>query len=134
MIVTVIILFVISVVHFYWALGGVWGTDKALPTDNKGNKLLNPPQPLSALVGLVMFGFAYVAYALWQGNDDNIIVYAGWGIATIFLLRVIGDFRMVGLFKKIKDTPFAKYDTWFYIPLCLSIGLSFVMMLLKGQL
>jgi len=127
----VIILSILGLVHVYWALGGVWGTDKALPTDNKGNKLLNPPQPLSALVGLVMFGFAYIAYELWQGNDDNIIVYAGWGIATIFLLRVVGDFHMVGLFKKIKDTPFAKYDTWFYIPLCLYIGLSFVMMILE---
>jgi len=38
---------------------------------------------------------------------------------------------MVGLFKKIKDTPFSKYDTWFYIPLCLYIGLSFMLMLLE---
>jgi len=126
-----IILLIAALIHFYWAVGGVWGIDKALPTDSKGNRLLNPPQPLSALVGLVVLGFAYIAYELWQGNDDNIIVYAGWGIATIFLLRVVGDFHMVGLFKKIKDTPFAKYDTWFYIPLCLYIGLSFMLMLLE---
>jgi len=131
MIVTIILLFAITLIHFYWALGGVWGIDKALPTDNKGNKLLNPPQPLSALVGLMIFGFAYIAYKLWQGSSESIILYGGWGVSIIFLLRVIGDFHMVGLFKKIKDTPFAKYDTWFYIPLCLYIGLSFVFTLLE---
>jgi len=131
MIATIIMLFLISLIHLYWAVGGSWGIDKALPTDNKGNRLLNPPQPLSALVGLLVFGFAYIAYALWQGSDANLIRYAGWGIATIFLLRVVGDFRMVGLFKKIKGTPFSKYDTWFYIPLCMYIGFSFVLMLLE---
>ena len=131
MIATIIMLFLISLIHLYWAVGGSWGIDKALPTDNKGNKLLNPPQPLSALV---MLGFAYVAYKLWQGSSESIILYGGWGVAIIFLLRVIGDFRMVGIFKKIKDTPFSKYDTWFYIPLCLYIGFSFVLMLLEVQL
>ena len=56
MIITIIILFAIALIHFYWAVGGDWGIDKALPTDSKGNRLLNPPQPLSALVGLVVLG------------------------------------------------------------------------------
>jgi hypothetical protein len=52
-----------------------------------------------------------------------------WGcvvIASIFILRIIGDFHNLGIFKKIKGTRFSKYDTWMYIPLCLYMGISFV--------
>jgi len=123
--ITIILLIAIAFIHFYWAVGGTWAIDKALPTDAQGNKLLDPPAPLSALVGLVILGFAFIAYKLLMGCSEDYVVYSGWMIGSIFILRVIGDFNMVGVFKKIKGTPFAWYDTRLYIPLCLFIGSSF---------
>ncbi len=45
-------------------------------------------------------------------------------VGGIFFLRVIGDFRYVGYFKRITDTAFAKMDTALYIPLCLVISIG----------
>jgi len=36
--ITIIILVMIGVWHFYWALGGEFGLDKALLTDNEGKR------------------------------------------------------------------------------------------------
>ncbi len=48
-----------------------------------------------------------------------------WGtrlIAGAFFLRVIGDFRVVGLFKQIRTTRFAYWDSRLYVPLCMTIA------------
>ena len=124
--ITSILLIAIALLHFYWALGYKWGLDKAIPTGIKGQKTLNPPKILTALVGIFLLGFAYVAYMLAHDYYYNTVIYAGWTIGVIFLLRAIGDFNIVGMFKKIKGTVFAKYDTYFYIPLCLFIGIAFI--------
>jgi len=120
-----------ALVHFYWAIGGKWWLDKALPLECQGNKLLNPPLPLSALLGFVLLGFSYVAYSLYMEIPGKYIYYSGWTIAAIFLLRALGDFHMVGVFKNIKETTFSYYDTHVYIPLCLFIGFSFILEMLR---
>lgn len=129
-IITIIILVIIGVLHYYWALGGEFGLDKALPTDNEGKRLLNPSRPLTFLVGLIMLGFVVIAYLLHNNstNHQKYITYVGWVLSMIFLLRAIGDFNMVGIFKKIKETEFAKYDTRYIVPLCLFLGSAFVLL------
>jgi hypothetical protein len=113
-------------IHFYWALGGKFGLDYALPTDAEGNRLLNPSTFMTYVVGFVLLGFAYIAYRLYIGDESTVIVYAGYGISLLFFLRTVGDFNHVGLFKKVKNTKFAKYDTWVYIPLFLFISINFL--------
>jgi len=125
------ILVILSLTHFYWALGGKFGLDKALPTDAKGNRLLNPSTFMTYVVGFILLGFSYVAYKLHIGETSLWIIRIGWGLAILFFLRVIGDFDMVGLFKKIKNTEFAKYDTWLYVPLCLFISANFLFLVVK---
>ncbi len=41
-----------------------------------------------------------------------------WGLGGVLLLRAIGEFRYVGLFKRVRGTRFATLDTWLYTPLC----------------
>ena len=128
--ITCVLLIFIALAHFYWSLGGKYGLDKAMPTNVNKEKLLEPPKLLTALVGFILLWFSYIAYMLWVGEQTKTIVYIGWIIGTIFLLRAIGEFRIVGIFKKVKGTTFAKYDTFVYIPLCLFIGYSFIFVLL----
>ncbi|KTC62947.1 hypothetical protein AO262_31910, partial [Pseudomonas fluorescens ABAC62] len=48
-----------------------------------------------------------------------------WGISAIALVmfaRAIGDSELVGFFKKVNGSQFAKMDTWLYSPLCLGLG------------
>jgi len=125
------ILILSALIHFYWALGGKFGLDYALPTDAKGNRLLNPSTFMTYVVGFILLGFAYVAYRLYVGDESTVIVYAGYGLSLLFFLRTVGDFNHVGLFKKVKNTEFAKYDTWVYVPLCLFISANFLFEVLK---
>ncbi|MGB0838526.1 MAG: DUF3995 domain-containing protein [Chitinophagales bacterium] len=119
----------LSILHFYWAFGGKWGFDKALPTNEDGERLLQPKPIHSAIVGLGLMGFAgiYLLQANLFSLDIPILAhisgYALWAIPIIFLLRTVGDFKYVGFSKKIKQTNFARLDTQFYAPLCLFISI-----------
>ncbi len=126
-----IILFVIfsslGFIHFYWLFGGKWGLEKALPTKEAGQKAMEPPKIATVIVGigLISFGLIYlIKTGLINFQIPNwIITYGSWIIPSIFILRAIGDYNYVGLFKKIKNTEFAKADSKWFIPLCLTIGI-----------
>ena len=85
---------------------------------------------MTFVVAFVLFRFAYIAYML-QVEHTVWITYAGWSLMVLFLLRAIGDFKIVGLFKKLKSTKFATYDTWLFTPLCLFIS-AYLLVILVG--
>ncbi|WP_088102829.1 DUF3995 domain-containing protein [Halalkalibacter urbisdiaboli] len=127
---SVIILGLISILHFYWVIGGTWGGRAALPEKVKGNLAFTPRriETLIVAVGLVGVGFILLA------QNDLIPFFASnaftkWSstiLTIIFLLRAIGDFKYYGFFKKVKNTNFSKYDTRLYTPLCLYLGICFM--------
>jgi Protein of unknown function (DUF3995) len=114
----------ITIIHIYWLLGGRWGIDKAIPTAIQGNTPLFMPSRLATLV--VAMGFLGMTSIVWayyfQWVSPNLIKPFVYAIAGIFMLRGIGDFNYVGLFKKVKSTIFAQMDTQYYTPLCLILG------------
>ena len=122
----VITLVSMGVIHFSWALGGKFLLDAAIPTKD-GTKLLNPGLFLTFLVGFILLGFAFVVWEI--KSEDAVYLYLNWAIATLFGIRAIGDFNMVGFFKKIKHTKFALYDTKYFSPLCLTLSLSLVVLI-----
>lgn len=117
-IVNALIFSFLSGVHIYWAFGGKWGLEGVLPTKD-GVKKLNP-SPGGTLVvagGLALFAFI---------SSVDVIEYK-WSYLVLFILfglRAIGDFRYVGLFKKVEDSVFAVKDTQLFIPLCVYLSLS----------
>ncbi|WP_323758458.1 DUF3995 domain-containing protein [Roseivirga sp.] len=123
-----IILIVLGLIHFNWVLGGKWGFEVALPTNEAGKRVLNPKKLDSLIVGLGLsaFGAFYLFQAIYTAIEmpSWLTTYVGWIIPSIFLLRAIGDFKFVGFFKTIKSTPFAKMDTKLFSPLCLFMALA----------
>ncbi|MDQ7047990.1 MAG: DUF3995 domain-containing protein [Sulfurovum sp.] len=102
--ITITTLAIAGLFHFYWAFGGKVGLDRVIPT-KEGKALLNPGKFLTIIVGFIILGFAGIAYILNLKNLHLItyseqVVYAGWFLSLIFAIRSIGDFNMVGLFKK----------------------------------
>ncbi len=124
-------------IHFYWLLGGKWGLERALPTKEAGQKAMEPPKIATVIVGigLISFGLIYlIKIGLINFQIPNwIITYGSWIIPSIFILRAIGDFNYVGLFKKIKNTEFAKADSKWFIPLCLIIGILGILIQLMNK-
>ncbi|WP_306352721.1 DUF3995 domain-containing protein [Flavobacterium sp. '19STA2R22 D10 B1'] len=120
----------LSLLHIYWATGGKWGINVAVPTRTQKEKVIRPSAFGTFIVGLGLLLFALVTLgnlALFEAFiPQRSITIGTYVIGCIFLLRAIGDFKFIGLFKIIKNTPFAKKDTAYYTPLCLVIsGISF---------
>nr|WP_295864846.1 DUF3995 domain-containing protein [uncultured Chitinophaga sp.] len=121
------ILVVISAIHFYWAFGGRWGMDKALPVNAAGELMLTPGAGATFIVAFGVLFFALVAIGNTGAFDAwvsrRLIGWTTRGIAAIFALRAIGDFKYVGLFRKVKTTPFGRRDTRYFTPLCILLCL-----------
>lgn len=117
-----IVFLMLSATHFYWAFGGKWGIDSVLPSNDVGAKVLKTNALATIIVGVGLLSFA-LFYLVKTGFlsinlPSWLLLYAGWILPLIFLFRVVGDFKYVGLFKKIKTTKFAISDTKYFIPIC----------------
>lgn len=123
----------LSLLHFYWAFGGKRGFSDGLPTNEQGVRVLNPTKLDSTVVAVALLFFSLYYLNLvfkWLELARGLQKYAGWGIAFVFLLRAIGDFKYVGFFKKIRKTGFGRKDTRYFSPLCLIISILAVLLCL----
>lgn len=122
-----IILIGLGLIHFNWVIGGQFGFSESLPTKPSGERVLNPKNIDSAIVGigLTAFGIFYIFKSGLTDYDlpEIVMRYGSWLIPSIFLLRATGEFKYIGFFKSVKETSFAKLDTKLFSPLCLLIGI-----------
>ncbi len=128
--ISVCILFLVSFLHVYWAFGGKWATNSVIPT-KAGEKAFTPGTGMTLFIALLLSMAAIIL--LQQTNIihfafPNIIVQMGsWVCMVVFFIRVIGEFHYFGIFKRKKDTRFARMDTVLFIPLCTFLSLSFLL-------
>lgn len=112
--------------HFYWAMGGRWGAASALPEHVSGQPVFRPSPLATGVVALGLLAAALVVLAAgWYrvpGLPSAWVEPATWGLAGLFGLRAVGDFRYVGFGKRVRGTRFAMLDTRFYSPLCAALA------------
>ncbi|WP_072731722.1 DUF3995 domain-containing protein [Paenibacillus sp. NAIST15-1] len=129
------ILYLISLLHVYWACRGTWGTTTVIPEKN-GKRTFSPRPGMTLLIAVLLALSAVIllmraSYISFRFNA--VLLQAGaWICAVVFALRVIGDFNYVGLFKRISNTKFAKMDTWLYVPLCTFLSFAFLLSIFFG--
>jgi hypothetical protein len=121
-----VIFFSLALIHIYWAFGGKGGSAATVPT-KANNKLIIKPGLFDCLVvalALLSFGaFVLIKAGILLFGLPAWLMNSGlWVIASLFLLRAIGEFKYIGFFKKIKNTKFGQMDTRYYSPLSLLIG------------
>ncbi|HET9727328.1 MAG TPA: DUF3995 domain-containing protein [Gemmatimonadales bacterium] len=116
-----------SSVHVYWAAGGRWGHGATLP-ERDGRPAFQPGPwstllvaALLAMAGVVVLGRVGLGPAAHLGRLTHI---GAWAVAAAFLLRGIGDFRLMGLFRRESTTRFARWDRRVYTPLALALGVG----------
>ncbi len=121
------VLFGLAALHAYWATGGDWGTNAAIPTRN-GAPLFKPGPAGTVLVAVLLCAAALVLLGrlgIWGRSLPRWPFAAGaWTLVAVFGARVVGDFHWFGLFKRMTGTPFARWDTWLYVPLCALLALA----------
>lgn len=122
--INIAILLVLAIIHLYWAMGGNRGIENAIPTTNEGKPLFEPGKIATLAVALALICFAYFHYGYLHSVDSmkRLTGYFLLAGGALFLLRAIGEFNYTGIFKKIRHTQFAHYDTWIYTPLCILIS------------
>jgi len=115
--------------HFYWGLGGCIGSGVSLPHHEDGTTVVVKNSAAGAVVvGLALVAVTLLVLALVEIFQVPVprswlrIGLALWAI--IFIARALSWSRYVGMLKRVRHTRFAKYDTWFYSPLCLLLGLG----------
>lgn len=117
----------LALVHAYWLFGGRVGRLAAIP-EIDGNPLFQP-STLATLV--IAIGLALCAVVIAATAEVFTLPFpravCSWmtrGLAVVLLLRAIGDFRLVGFSKRVRDTRFARLDTAVYSPLCLALAIG----------
>jgi hypothetical protein len=118
----------LAALHVYWAAGGVTGGSGAVPSRIDGTPLFKPGRiaTLGVAVALSMAAAIVLGRGGMIGPYDRFVLYraGAWVIGAVLLVRTIGDFRYVGLFKHERRTRFARLDTRYFTPLCAALGLA----------
>jgi hypothetical protein len=127
----------LSLLHLYWAFGGNLGIDSAVPerlrrlddgADGRPVKAFKPSFAATLLVAVVLASVG-VLVSLRAGLFSPVVAHWSlkWSIiaiASASMARAVGDFNLVGFFKRVRGTVFARLDTWLYSPLCVGLGLG----------
>jgi hypothetical protein len=122
-----LILCAIALLHIYWGIVGAAGRSIALP-EVDGKPTFIPSRLACFAVASALILAALLV--LWRGGlvsapISRVVTTVGTvGVGVVFVLRAIGDFRLVGFFKRVRGTPFALWDTLLFSPLSLALGLS----------
>ncbi len=100
----------LALLHAYWAVGGQWGSDAALPRvpAREGAAMVRAFTPGPGMTLLVAAALASVAalVVLHAGLlgvtvEHDLLRWAIVCVAAAMMARAIGDFRLVGFFKEI---------------------------------
>jgi hypothetical protein len=122
---------VISLIHVYWALGGEWAAVAAVPqVPVEGGERSRPAFKPRGWITLVVAGaLLLIALAVCLRVGWWVPAVSHWSlqwiisaIALLLFARAIGDSELVGFFKEVKGSKFARLDTWAYSPLCVVLG------------
>jgi len=128
------ILALLGVVHVFWALGSMRLSEAAVP-QIEGRVAFKPGRAATVAVAVALFLAALCILA--RGGvialplPWGVFYWATWALAFVFIGRAIGDFRLVGFFKRVRGSPFARLDTLAYSPLCLILGLAMLWLALR---
>ncbi len=128
--VAALVLGAIALVHVGWFFGAKWGLSSVLP-EVSGRPAFVPPRWATLAVTGAFVGAAAIVLASSRGGNPYVswLTLAG---AIVFALRAMGDFRLVGLTKRVHGTGFARWDDALYTPLSVLLAISFAVVGARG--
>jgi hypothetical protein len=111
-------------IHVLWAFSGRTVSGRIIPTEN-GVPVFRPGRAATLAVAALLAAAAGVSLwrGVWPDTGPSWVPRIGIVvIAVVFAARAVGDFRLVGFFKRVRDTSFARNDTLVFSPLCAAIS------------
>jgi fatty acid desaturase len=124
-----IVLGSVAVLHVFWAFGCSWGSAAAIP-ERGGKQVFTPSRTVTLLVAaalLIAAGCAVARGGVLAATGSGPVAQVGcWALTAIFGVRAIGEGKYVGFTKRVRNTTFARNDTWIYSPLCALLAAGFL--------
>jgi len=117
----------LAFVHIYWAMGGRIGKSAAIPEINRQSAFVPSKTATLLVAAALLFAATVVAVAgglVADGGLGGFFRMLAFGLSATFVARAVGDFRLVGFFKRTRGTRFARLDTLVFSPLCMALGLA----------
>ena len=134
-----VIVAAIAAIHAYWAAGGLW--PGITPADLSNIVVGNPrtrgmPAPrLTAFVAAVIAGAAawplLLSPLVSRYIAPELAALGTWALAAVFLLRGVAGFTP-WMARRHSAEPFAGYNRKYYSPLCLVLGVGFLILATQG--
>lgn len=115
----------LSLLHVYWAFGGQRASVGVVPHVG-GRPVFKPSMRASLIVAallaaaasLMLFRIGVFPWPL----PDVMLQIALRVLGAAFALRAVGDFKLVGVFKRVRGTRFAQLDDRLFCPLCIALA------------
>ena len=125
---------VLALLHMSWALGLAPIGGAGVP-EIGGKPTFVPGRGATLAVAAALLAAAFVVAArsglLGALSQSRLVGLACGVLGLVFVARAVGEFRLVGFFKTVKGTQFAYWDTMFYSPLCLVLGVCALWLALR---
>lgn len=122
-----VMMLLISAFHIYWALGGSKGLRATIPEiDGRPLYAATPLGTFTIAFVLLIGALVMVGRLGFFGKPqlEFIYLWGPWLLAAIFMLRAVGDFNYIGLFKKVRYSYFSYWDTRLHSPLSLLLAIA----------
>jgi hypothetical protein len=117
----------LAVWHIGMVMRPLSGRSAAVPSI-QGKPLFVPSRKSTFAVAIALLLFAELVAAtagiVSVGLSRAALSWLSFGLALGLLARAIGEFKYVGLFKRVRGSRFATLDTWVYSPLCLLLAVG----------
>ena len=121
---TAAVLVLVAAVHVYWALGGRWMHDRALPGGYGDVARYDPGRALTLAVAVLLGAFAAVVVAVAADRGPSALRWlVAIGVGAL-VVRAIGDRKDAGFTKTIRETEFARADDRWFTPLVVFLALG----------
>jgi hypothetical protein len=123
------VLLALAALHMFWAIRNRFEGSSVVIPKVGDRPVFTPSRTATLAVACALGAGAFVALA--QGHALGFaapppVRWAAYAAGFAFTARAIGDFRLVGFFKRIKGTDFARWDYYLFAPLSALIGISFL--------
>lgn len=121
-----VVMVMAALLHLYWALGGRWMFDVAVPPSATGDQAFQPGPVLTAAVAVALVVFALLTLAVaWNLGPDLLRAVAWCGVAVL-VVRAVGDAKTAGFSKTDRSSAFAQADDRWFTPIIvfLAFGVS----------
>lgn len=120
----------LAMLHLYWVFGGRALKLGAVPqVAGRPAFVPSPGMTLGVALALSTCALLVAGTVGWLPIPipQRFFCWLVFALALVFLARAIGDFRLVGFFKKTQYSVFARLDTRVFSPLCLAIALGLLL-------